>query len=120
MESLKDLRNHLPTPTRENPHRQLDWIFQDKISLYTNKDSQDNYASALVFYKRFLEQTNNYSETLTKDPRFLLKQEWDVFALQKVKKWIDTRTTPAVKSYLTSSSIIGTLVRFETDNGSRL
>lgn len=107
MKTVRDLKSHLPTPTKENPHCQLEWIFYDKISLYASKATRANYSSALVFYKRFLEQTNNYSEALTKDPRFVLKNEWDMFALQKVKRWIDITNKRGSEGYLTSNSIIG-------------
>jgi integrase len=107
MKVATDLQSHLPTPTKENPHRQLEWVFRDKLSLYDNKDTKSNYTSALVFYKRFLQQTNNYSEALAKDPRFFLKGEWDMFALQKVKRWIDVTNKKGSEGYLTSNSVIG-------------
>jgi len=100
-----ELGDHFPSPTRDNPHRQLDWIFRDKISLYANEDTRTNYSTALTFYKRFLKHTHNYNPLLEKDPRFYLKREWDVFALHKVKQWIDTTNTRGAEGYLTSYSI---------------
>jgi hypothetical protein len=107
MKPVTDLKHHLPTPTKGNPHRQLDWIFHDKISLYSNEHTQSNYFAALSFYKRFLAETHNYSATLERDPRFYLKHEWDVFALHKVKQWIDTINIAGTEAYLTSHSITG-------------
>ena len=101
------MREHLPSPTKDDPHRQLDWIFQDKISLYANKDTRRNYSTALTFYKRFLKHTHNYNPLLKKDPRFYLKREWDAFALHKVKQWMDATNTMGAEGYLTSHSITG-------------
>jgi hypothetical protein len=107
MKTVPDLQSRLPTPTKEDPHRQLDWIFRDKISLYANEDTQTNYTTALSFYKRFLKHTHNYSAILELDPRFYLKQEWDVFALHKVRQWIDTTNITGCEDYLTSHSLTG-------------
>jgi len=104
-----NLKSRLPEPTRDNPYAQLDWIFNDKASLYSNPGSGQNYASALAFYKRFLRHTHNYSAKLEKDPRFFLAREWDIFALHKVKAWIDATNVAGENGYLTSYTILGTM-----------
>jgi len=103
------LKSRLPEPTRDNPYAQLDWIFSDKASLYSNPASGQNYASALAFYKRFLRHTHNYSAELEKDPRFFLSREWDIFALHKVKIWIDATNVAGGNDYRTSYTIIGSM-----------
>lgn len=105
MGKVLHLQKHLPTPTKKDPYRQLDWIFQDKISLYSNRHSRENYSSGLSIYKRFLKHTNNYSEALQRDPRFHLKEQWDVFALLKVKNWLDTTNFAGNDDYLASASV---------------
>src|SRR5687768_4142832 len=102
MEPVTQIRDHLPRPTKADPHRQLDWIFRDKMSLYSNQSTQGNYSGALAFYKRFLRKTNNYSEELERDPRFFLQRQWDDYALLKVKRWIDLSNTRGNDNYLTS------------------
>lgn len=96
------VQSELPTPTMADPHAQLIWIFRDKGSLYSNQESRKSYRTALVFYQRFLKQTHNYSKALERDPRFFLSREWDVFALHKVKAWLDATNVPGCDSYLSS------------------
>ena len=105
MEDVLDFQAHLPTPTKEDPYRQLDWIFKDKSSLYSNQGTQENYLTALAFYKRFLKHTHNYNAKLEKDPRFFLEREWDVFALHKVKVWLDATNIAGHDGYRSSHSI---------------
>ena len=105
MEPVTQIRDHLPRPTKADPHRQLDWIFRDKMSLYSNQSTQGNYTGALAFYKRFLRETNNYSEALERDPRFFLQRHWDDYALLKVKRWIDLSNIRGNDNYLTSNTI---------------
>jgi integrase len=104
-----NLNSRLPLPTTDNPHAQLDWIFKDKSLLYSNQGSQENYLSALAFYKRFLSHTHNYSAQLEKDPRFFLAREWDVFALHKVKTWLDATNIAGEDGYLSSYTVLGTM-----------
>src|SRR5947207_5111379 len=94
----------LPTPTLACPYAQLDWIFTDKASLYSKKSTKDNYLSGLGFYKRFLRETNNFSKTLEHDPRFFINREWDVFALNKIKTWMDATNLPGSDGYISSST----------------
>ncbi len=105
MKPITALENCLPMPTIENPHRQLDWIFHDKMSLYSDV-RRHHYKSALAFYKQFLKHTNDYSEVLERDPRFYLKQQWDVFALHRVKRWIDITNIAGGEHYRASGTII--------------
>src|ERR1044072_1695896 len=109
MKTVTDLRNPLPTPTKENPLCQLEWIFRDKISLYSNKNTIKNYRSALTFYKQFLRETHNYSKRLKRDPRFYIGLEWDVLALHKVTRWIDETNLRDSAKYRTSLTLIGFL-----------
>lgn len=102
---LIEFRRHMPVPTRKNPHAQLDWIFKEKISLYTNKHTKYNFSSALTFYKRFLEETNNYNPLLDSDPRFYIKDEWDAMALHKIKQWVDATNIMGTEDYLTSNTL---------------
>jgi integrase len=95
----------MPPPTLENPYAQVDWIFNEKMSLYENKDTKDNYRLGLTFYKRFLRETNNYNPLLDVDPRFYIKNEWDVMALHKVKQWIDATNIEGTEDYLTSYTL---------------
>lgn len=95
----------MPEPTSENPYAQVDWIFKEKIALYEKEDSKANYRAALNFYKRYLQDTNNYSPQLDDDSRFYIKDEWDVMALHKVKQWIETTNIEGSEDYLTSSTL---------------
>src|ERR1041384_1764869 len=98
----------MPEPTFENPHAQVDWIFGQKMSLYENEDSRANYRSALSFYKKFLQQTSNYNPLLEGDPRFHIREEWDVMALHKVKQWIEATNIEGSEDYLTSYTLVST------------
>lgn len=104
-QSVTYFNERLPIPTPQNPHTQLDWIFNDKVSLYSKQASRENYSTALVFYKRFLKHTHNYSAVLEKDPRFFLAREWDVFALRKVLNWIEATNIAGTDDYRSSYSI---------------
>jgi hypothetical protein len=84
----------------------VDWIFQEKISLYDKRDSKDTYRTGLAFYKRFLQETNNYNPLLDGDPRFYIKDEWDVMALHKVKQWIEATNIPGTEDYLASYTVL--------------
>lgn len=95
----------MPEPTLENPYAQVDWIFKEKMSLYENERTKENYETALAFYRRFLQETSNYNPILDDDPRFYIKDEWDVMALHKVKQWIEATNIEGTEDYLTSHSI---------------
>jgi len=103
----KTIEFHLPIPepTVENPYAQVDWVFKEKLSLYKKEDTKANYKTALAFYKRFLQETNNYNPLLDKDPRFYIKDEWDVMALHKVKQWIEATNIEGTMGYLTSHTL---------------
>lgn len=107
MESLLRLQKDLPTPTKQDPLAQLEWIFEDKMATYAHESTQQNYRDALVFYKRFLRDTNNYSRSLEDDPRFLLRRDWDVTALFKVFKWIEATNISGTPAYRSSLVIEG-------------
>jgi hypothetical protein len=96
----------IPEPTLEDPYAQVDWIFKEKFSLYENEDSKANYKTALGFYKRFLQETNNYNPQLDGDPRFYIKDEWDVMALHKVKQWVEATNIEGSENYRSSYSLI--------------
>ncbi|HEU4593880.1 MAG TPA: hypothetical protein VFS10_01840 [Pyrinomonadaceae bacterium] len=104
----KIIEFHLPVPepTLENPYAQVDWIFKEKMSLYENEESKSNYRSALAFYKKFLQETNNYNPLLDGDPRFNIKDEWDVMALHKVKQWIEATNIEGTEDYLASYTLV--------------
>jgi hypothetical protein len=105
MSKTVEFQPALPQPTREHPYAQVDWIFKEKMLLCENKHTRANYSTALVFYKRFLEETNNYNPLLDGDPRFYIKDEWDVIALHKVKQWVDATNISGTDDYLTSHTI---------------
>lgn len=105
MSKLIEFQLPIPQPTHENPYAQVDWIFREKISLCENKYTKYNYSSALAYYKRFLEETRNYNPLLDGDPRFYIKDEWDVTALHKIKQWIDATNIEGTEDYLTSSTL---------------
>lgn len=96
----------MPEPTSENPYAQVDWIFEQKMSLYEKEDSRANYRSGLAFYKKFVQQTNNYNPLLDSDPHFYIRDEWDVMALHKVKQWIEATNIEGTEDYLTSYTLI--------------
>jgi len=103
----KTIEFHLPIPepSFENPYAQVDWVFKEKLSLYKKKDTKANYKGALAFYKRFLQETNNYNPLLNSDPRFYIKDGWDVMALHKVKQWIQATNIGGTEGYLTSHTL---------------
>jgi Phage integrase family len=105
MSKIVEFHPLLPEPKRENPYAQVDWIFKERMSLCENKHTRYNYSTALVFYKRFLEETKNYNPLLDADPRFYIKDEWDVMALQKVKQWVDATNINGTDDYLTSHTL---------------
>lgn len=106
MSKIIEFRLPLPEPTLENPHAQVDWIFKEKMSLYENDETQANYRAGLTFYIRFLQETNNYNPLLEGDPRFYIKDEWDVMALHKVKQWIEATNIQGTDDYLTSYTLV--------------
>lgn len=105
MSKIVEFPRTLPEPTHENPYAQVDWIFKEKMSLIVNKNTRHNYSAALVFYKRFLEETNNYNPFLDGDPRFYVKDGWDVMALHKVKQWVDATNINGTDDYLASHTL---------------
>lgn len=106
MSKILEFHIPMPEPTRENPYVQVDWIFKEKMSIYDKKDSKNSYRTGLVFYKRFLQETNNYNPLLDGDPRFYIEAEWDVMALHKVKQWIDATNIQGTEDYLTSYTVL--------------
>ncbi|WP_417900117.1 site-specific integrase [Bacillus haimaensis] len=96
-----------PEPTYKNPYAQVDFIFQQVGNLKHNKATQSNYKSALYYYKRFLQDTNNYDNRLSEDSRFFLNEYWDEFSLSKVKKYIDNNNIKGMDGYLTSNTLVG-------------
>jgi hypothetical protein len=109
MGNLLQFVNHLPEPTFDRPDAQVDWIFQQKMALYENDDTKNNYRNGLAFYKKFLRQTSNYNSTLEEDPRFHIQNEWDVLALKKVRQWIEATNIEGTDAYLTSYSIVSNM-----------
>jgi hypothetical protein len=106
MNNVIQFTSPMPDPTFENPYAQVDWIFKEKMSLYEKEDSRSNYRSGLAFYKKFLQQTNNYNALLDSDPRFHIRDEWDVMALHKVRQWIEATNIEGSEDYLTSYTLI--------------
>lgn len=102
MNSVQRIDEHLPTPTDRNPHAQLDWIFKDKMAMYAHPSTKDNYHDGLVFYKRFLKATNNYNQSLERDPKFFIRREWDLTALFRVSKWIEATNIAGTEDYRSS------------------
>lgn len=76
-----------PIPTFENPHAQLDWIWERFTKRYENPKTVESFKSRLAFYKRFLTEANGYDERLKKDPRFYLEVYWDHFAIFNAEKF---------------------------------
>lgn len=105
MSKILEFHVPMPEPTLENPYAQVDWIFREKMSLYENEGTKNNFKSALRLYKRFLQETNNYRPMLEGDSRFYIKDAWDAMALHKVKQWIDVTNIEGTQGYLTSSSL---------------
>ena len=62
--------------------------------------------TALAFYKKFLQETNNYNPLLDGNPRFYIRDEWDVMALHKVKQWVVATNIEGTEDYLTSYTLI--------------
>lgn len=106
MSKVIDFKQLLPTPTVEYPYVQIDWIFNDKASTFQNKHTSKNYLDGCKLYKRFLRETDNYSNPKPNDKRFFIKKEWDKLALVKLKRWIDTTNLPQKDNYLTSHSMV--------------
>lgn len=78
-----------PKPTNDNPLIQVDWIFNQKSSLYTDKESKRSYTRALIFYKnQYLKTTMNYDEQLKNDSRFYLDEQWTEPAFYKLNQFI--------------------------------
>lgn len=109
MSKIIEFHLSMPEPTLENPYAQVEWIFRQKMSLYDKKWSSENYKTGLTFYKRFLEDTNNYNPALDGDPRFYIKDEWDVMALHKVKQWIQATNIQGTEDYLTSYTLVNNI-----------
>jgi integrase len=106
MSRIIEFKLPMPEPTLDKPYAQVDWVFQEKMSLYEIEDSKNNYQTALHFYKRFLQETNNYNPQLADDPRFYIKDEWGAMALHKVKQWIQATNIEGTEGYLTSYTLI--------------
>ncbi len=106
MNKIIEFQLPMPEPTFENPYAQVDWIFKEKMSLYENDDSKANFRTALAFYKKFLQETNNYNPLLDGNPRFYIRDEWDVMALHKVKQWVVATNIEGTEDYLTSYTLI--------------
>lgn len=60
----------------------------------------------MAFYKRFLQETNNYNPVLDDDPRFYIRDEWDAMALHKIKQWVEATNIAGTEDYLTSHSLV--------------
>lgn len=107
MSKIIEFHLPIPEPTYESPYAQLDWVFREKMSLYDNEATKANYRSGLAFYKRFIQETKNYNPKLDDDPRFYIKDEWDVMALHKVKQWVEATNIAGTEDYMTSHTLIG-------------
>lgn len=99
------LKDRLPMPTLENPYAQVNFIFEEVIRTKTNKNTKNNYISALTFYKNFLVETNNYDKRLIENPLFYLNQHWNEFAYICVDNYVKNTNIPGEKGYLTTYSI---------------
>lgn len=109
MATILNFPRDLPEPTLQTPLAQIEWVFEEKKSLYENLHTRNNYTVGLTFYKRFLQQTNNYSPMLEADPRFFIENEWDSMAFIKLWRWVEATNITGSDRYLTSSTIVGNI-----------
>lgn len=107
MGKLLVYKSKMPEPTFENPYAQVEWVFGEIMSLQANKNTKSNYQAGCSFYLRFLNETDNYNEQLTIDPRFYLAKEWNAAALLKVQHWLEATNLPDTENYLTSYTVMG-------------
>jgi integrase len=101
------LKDSLPTPTNESPYTQVDYIFETVGNLKYSDSTKENYKQALSFYKKLLNETNNYDSRLEEDSRFYLHKYWDEFALLKVEMFISETNKKGAEGYLTSMTVNG-------------
>lgn len=96
-----------PFPTKDKPYAQVDFIFNLVAEMKTNKNTQSNYKTALTYYKKFLDATNNYDVDLKESGVFYLDIHWNEMALVNFKKYIESTNKNDEEGYLTSYSIVG-------------
>ncbi|MGG1554095.1 site-specific integrase [Paenibacillus ferrarius] len=99
----------LPLPTEQEPLVQVDYIF-DKAAEMKNKSRHGQILSSKKWYKKFLEATANYDESLIADPKFYLNKHWDEFSLVKFETFInETNVQTNNPNYITTSTVHGIL-----------
>lgn len=84
--TLMDVREYgrPPEPTPEQPFAQIDWIFTIRGARTAAAETRANYRAALSFYKSHLTVTGG-------DRPFLLREQWDEFALLRFKEELEDR-----------------------------
>lgn len=92
----------LPEPTPENPHAQLDWVWEQFARRYSNKETKRTSYTRLAAYKRFLADAHGGDERLHGDPRFRIAVHWDQFALYNAERYWRSQglASHTVHSYL--------------------
>lgn len=101
------MRRIPPMPIKDNPYAQVDFIFNLVAEMKSNKHTKSNYTTALTYYKKFLDATNNYDLDLKESGVFYLDTHWNEMALVNFKKYIDSTNKKGTEGYLTSHSIVG-------------
>ncbi|MFD1030803.1 site-specific integrase [Metaplanococcus flavidus] len=100
------MKRILPQPTAENPYAQVDFIFHLIADTKMNKNTKDNYSTALTYYKKFLSDTHNYDEDLEISSFFYLDKHWNEFALLNLKKYVDKVNIKNQAGYISSYSLL--------------
>ncbi|MBP0597762.1 site-specific integrase [Herbaspirillum sp. LeCh32-8] len=72
----------LPKATDEDPFAQIKWIFEERRKRTPSNSGKKNYASALQYYLRFIEETEG-------NRPFVLKERWGLFSLIQYVSWMN-------------------------------
>lgn len=85
--NIRRLRSTPPQPTFEQPHRQIEWIWERFLCRYKSPKTREGGRARLAAYKRFLSEAGGNDERLKADPRFYLSVHWDYFAICNAEKY---------------------------------
>jgi integrase len=97
----------IPLPTKEHPHAQVKWIFEQKALAYPKEQTKDQLEAKARVYSKYLEDTNDYKQKLQEDPRFFIRVEWDQLALIRFRAWLEKCRDPSHPHHKASKTLSG-------------
>src|SRR5690625_3433774 len=93
--------------TKKNNYIEVKYVFNLVANTKISESTKSNNRNGLSYYLKYLNETKNYNEDLSKDPRFFLNEQWDEYCFLKVEQYVKQTNTKGQEGYLSSTTLPG-------------